>query len=651
MKKYLMTTVLLLAAILVFAAADDRDVVTIKKMPYRVTKKPAVHRTQRADGRTADFSIQGGTAQVVVWSENFDTDLSQWTVNNEVKSGWGPVTVELASTSAKATPFSTIDENDKTSLHIDGDYRVSKRNTAYVTSGDIQIPANARLHAYVGYTEWEECGLYITVSTDDFDTETELWNSKNVDSGWKWREVDADLSAFAGRTVKLRITYGEGTKSNFGVGGYMGDFWVDGLSITGVQTVDQVSVITGEEVHFVDMSTAAPTAWAWTFSGGMPATSADQNPVVYYEQPGTYDVSLTVSYADGGSQSVTKTAFVAVEGQQPVAGVQWPAEFRELQTRMRMVAPRADVTYRDASGGFPTSYMWTFMHESENTGGLITPTVYSTKDYTYNHDKEGKYYVTHIVQNEQGYDFVDDSVQVQRAGTVTNFLPKDGYATNFVDGELTLPGANKMGITAWAEKISKPSVPVEMSSVLVYFTKAAPGEELTNQMASVTFSLYTSENGLPGHSIDLLDSWMMTELNYAMTNNGGVVELELSRSYVIDDEVFIVIDGIPEKADDLECAIAMAPLRSYGNTAYMLNKGTWRPFTGYFQAAPGGQTSLAVFPYFTHQVPELTGVSEVPAGKSRPADGIYDLQGRRLPAGSPLGKGVYIVNGKKYVNQ
>ena len=52
----------------------------------------------------------------------------------------------------------------------------------------------------------------------------------------------------------------------------------------------------------------------------------------------------------------------------------------------------------------------------------------------------------------------------------------------------------------------------------------------------------------------------------------------------------------------MECAIAMAPMRNYGNTAFMLNKGQWRPFTGYFQTAPGGQTSLAVFPYFTHSV-------------------------------------------------
>ena len=111
----------------------------------------------------ADFSIQNGTSQVMVWSENFDNDLSQWTVNNEVKEGWGPVTVELASTSGRKVPFTDYDENDVTSLHIEGDYRVSMRNMAYVTSGDVVVPQNAVFHAYVGY---DIIGLPYIVKTE-----------------------------------------------------------------------------------------------------------------------------------------------------------------------------------------------------------------------------------------------------------------------------------------------------------------------------------------------------------------------------------------------------------------------------------------------------------------------------------------------------
>ena len=54
----------------------------------------------------------------------------------------------------------------------------------------------------------------------------------------------------------------------------------------------------------------------------------------------------------------------------------------------------------------------------------------------------------------------------------------------------------------------------------------------------------------------------------------------------------------------------MAPMRDHGNTAYMLKNGKWQPFTGYFQAAPGGQTSLAVFPVVKHSVMVAANVDE-----------------------------------------
>lgn len=47
---------------------------------------------------------------------------------------------------------------------------------------------------------------------------------------------------------------------------------------------------------FTDLSTGQPTAWAWTFEGGTPSTSTEQNPTgIVYSTPGTYPVSLTVT--------------------------------------------------------------------------------------------------------------------------------------------------------------------------------------------------------------------------------------------------------------------------------------------------------------------------------------------------------------------
>lgn len=597
--------------------------VQLAKMDYHETAgllNP--HRMQRAaaNGLTAAFSVQSDEAQAPVWSENFDggNALAKWTLDYGTGN---EITIELGNPSSK--DFSTIDGNNVNSLKMEGGYRTAYRTKGYATYNEaVTVPDNGRLHGYVSMSSnlSTYATLVLQVSVDDFANTTDVWSSADVKTtGREWVEIDGDLSAFVGKKIKLRLYYGPGVGD--WTGGYMADFYVDGLSVTGVVPVESIQVKAGDEIQFVDLSTATATSWQWSFPGGTPSTSTEQNPVVYYKKGGSYDVTLTVG--DGSeTDALTKEGFVEVEGVLPVAGVDFPCDFRDLTTRNRMVAPFAPLHYADASTGFPTSSTWTFVHDSEVTGGIIQPKVYDGDEVDYVHEKTGKYYVTHIAQNEEGYDFVDVEEESKFAGMVTNFLPTDGYQTNVVDGDLTLPGANKMGITAWAEKFSKPSVPSLLTAMYVNFTKAS-ASELTDQIASVSFYLCKSENGLPGERIDLLDSWMMSELNYAMTTNDGVVTLELNGEYVVDDEFFVVIEGIPEKNDNLECAIAMAPLRSEGNTAYMLNKGTWRPFTGYFQTAPGGQTSLAVFPVFVSSVVSACEVAE--GGVVTPAEAVVRL--------------------------
>ncbi len=60
-------------------------------------------------------------------------------------------------------------------------------------------------------------------------------------------------------------------------------------------------------VYFVDHSAMKNelATWQWSFPGGTPSSSTLQNPVVTYEEPGTYDVSLIVQNAYGNdSQTI-----------------------------------------------------------------------------------------------------------------------------------------------------------------------------------------------------------------------------------------------------------------------------------------------------------------------------------------------------------
>ena len=60
---------------------------------------------------------------------------------------------------------------------------------------------------------------------------------------------------------------------------------------------DSRTINVGDAVTFSDTSLGNPTAWNWTFPGGEPATSTEQNPVVTYKDAGEYDAKLIIENA------------------------------------------------------------------------------------------------------------------------------------------------------------------------------------------------------------------------------------------------------------------------------------------------------------------------------------------------------------------
>jgi len=76
-------------------------------------------------------------------------------------------------------------------------------------------------------------------------------------------------------------------------------------------TADNTSPIAGEGVQFFSLTNGNPDTYSWTFEGGSPATSSDENPLVTYDTPGEYDVSLTVS-SGGIIKAETKQNYITV---------------------------------------------------------------------------------------------------------------------------------------------------------------------------------------------------------------------------------------------------------------------------------------------------------------------------------------------------
>jgi PKD repeat protein len=82
-------------------------------------------------------------------------------------------------------------------------------------------------------------------------------------------------------------------------------------TITADFTANEFVLEEGGSIDFTDLSTGDPTSWTWTFEGGEPASSTEQNPAVSYTVAGTYEVSLTVANADA-EDTETKAGYIMV---------------------------------------------------------------------------------------------------------------------------------------------------------------------------------------------------------------------------------------------------------------------------------------------------------------------------------------------------
>ncbi len=78
-----------------------------------------------------------------------------------------------------------------------------------------------------------------------------------------------------------------------------------------VFSASSTTVFIGNTVDFTDYSMGEPTSWDWTFEGGDPATSTEQNPTVTYNTLGTYDVTLTVTSSQG-TNTLEKSDYISV---------------------------------------------------------------------------------------------------------------------------------------------------------------------------------------------------------------------------------------------------------------------------------------------------------------------------------------------------
>lgn len=127
-------------------------------------------------------------------------------------------------------------------------------------------------------------------------------------------------------------------------------------------TANTTNITPGSQVQFTDLTLGQPTAWAWAFQGGTPATSTAQNPNVTYSTAGEFDVALTVT-TPFGTHTVTKTEFITVTSSATANFTATPLT----------PAVGTSVTFTNTSTGQINTYQWTFEGGTPATFNGQTP--------------------------------------------------------------------------------------------------------------------------------------------------------------------------------------------------------------------------------------------------------------------------------------
>lgn len=104
----------------------------------------------------------------------------------------------------------------------------------------------------------------------------------------------------------IDVTIADGETKHFDIQLVPGNCMVPAFSASTTQ------VALGSSVNFADGSFGEISAWSWTFEGGTPATSNQQNPTVTYNEVGDFDVTLTITDANGNSETLTRENYIHV---------------------------------------------------------------------------------------------------------------------------------------------------------------------------------------------------------------------------------------------------------------------------------------------------------------------------------------------------
>ena len=281
----------------------------------------------------------------------------------------------------------------------------------------------------------------------------------------------------------------------------------------------ETEVYMGATVTFTDLTENIPTSWEWTFEGGTPATSTEQNPSVTYDEPGEYTVTLVATNAYG-SDTETKTGYITVL-------------YPDITMSNETVYACAG-TYKDPGGDENyennLSYTQTIYPSTEGAYVRLTFTEFSLEN-TYNNRCYDKFYI---------YDGSSTSATALVNGVCGTSNPGTVTATNNA-GALTIKftSDNSDVSSGWSAEIS------------CYI----PGPEVAVQSYTPTTARYSTTSDLNitftntgvGTTSENTTATISTTDEYITLNNSSAILGSIARNATTDGTFnFTMAEDVPD---------------------------------------------------------------------------------------------------------
>jgi PKD repeat protein len=278
--------------------------------------------------KTDYIAVIGNTTIDLPIIEDFETTTFppvDWEiVNSNASATWERTTDAAFSTTPIASMV--IDNYTNDDRGDQDEIRLPKADFSSLIDAQISFDV-----AYAPYDENYFDGLEIAVSTDCGGTFTTVFTKSNLvlataptinamftPTNSEWRSESVDLSAYIGIDGVL-IAFRN-------VAGYGNRIFIDNINVTGnVSSTPPVAnfsttnttVCAGESISFSNSTSGTSPTYSWSFVGGNPSSSTDENPTITYDTAGDYTVELTATNGLG-TNTMTQTDYITVSIVPPV---------------------------------------------------------------------------------------------------------------------------------------------------------------------------------------------------------------------------------------------------------------------------------------------------------------------------------------------